>query len=164
MNIFVLHNNPATAARMLCDKHVSKMILETAQMLSTVAVSLGHTDNMLYKPCHQKHPCTIWAGKNQRNWEWLCIHGLAMSDEFTHRYGGIHKSSEVIQYIYNNGLGPRNNKVYKMTKFAQAMPEQYKCDDAVLAYRNYYLGEKKRFAKWTKRQPPNWWINTTENL
>ena len=35
MNIFVLDNDPDTAARMMCDKHVVKMIVESAQMLST---------------------------------------------------------------------------------------------------------------------------------
>ena len=36
MNIFVLHKDPTVAAQMLCDKHVPKMIVESAQMLSTV--------------------------------------------------------------------------------------------------------------------------------
>lgn len=35
MNIFVLHRHPRTAARDHCDKHVVKMIVEYAQMLST---------------------------------------------------------------------------------------------------------------------------------
>lgn len=36
MNIFVLSEGPVEAARMQCDKHVVKMIVETAQMLCTV--------------------------------------------------------------------------------------------------------------------------------
>ena len=164
MNIFVLDNDPAIAARMLCDKHVSKMILETAQMLSTVAVSLGYDDPCLYKPVHAKHPCTLWAGKTYHNWRWLCKHGLAMSDEFEYRYNNRHKSSEVIRVIYENKMGPEQTPFSYRTGFAQAMPDQYKQTNAVKAYRSYYLGEKRRFAKWTKRQPPNWWINTTENL
>ena len=35
MNIFYLHENPEICAEYHCDKHVVKMILETAQMLST---------------------------------------------------------------------------------------------------------------------------------
>lgn len=167
MNIFVLHNNPATAARMLCDKHVSKMILETAQMLSTVAVSLGYDDHCLYKPVHAKHPCTLWAGANKWNWEWLCLHGLAMADEFENIYKTRHKSSEVIEFIYDNNMAPKG-KPYSlfrwMTPFAQAMPDQYKQSNAVEAYRAYYIGEKKRFAKWTNRKPPHWWPNNEENL
>ena len=160
MNIFILHRNPVTAARMLCNKHVSKMILETAQMLSTVAVSLGHNDSCLYKPVHAKHPCTLWTGRSHRNWLWLCKHGLAMSDEFEYRYNNRHKSSEVIEFIYTNKMGPEPKWFGQLTAFAQAMPEQYKHKNAVTAYRNYYLGEKKRFAKWTKRNPPNWWLES----
>ena len=35
MNIFYLDRDPVIAAQMMCDKHVVKMILESAQMLST---------------------------------------------------------------------------------------------------------------------------------
>jgi hypothetical protein len=161
MNIFVLDRNPVKAARMLCDKHVSKMILETAQMLSTVAVSLHSNDPFLYKPVHAKHPCTIWVGESYYNWRWLCRHGLAMHDEFIYRYGRKHKSAEVIQHVSKNKLGPRKKKAFTFwnweTPFAQAMPDEYKHDDPVIAYRTYYLNDKKRFAKWTKRAPPYWW-------
>lgn len=83
-----------------------------------------------------------------------------MSDEFEYRYNNRHKSSEVIRFIYENDMRPKGKPygvINWMTPFAQAMPEQYKNKDAVTAYRNYYLGEKKRFAKWTKRKPPAWW-------
>ena len=164
MNIFVLHTNPAIAAQMLCDKHVSKMILETALMLSTVAVSLGHENPCLYKPVHRKHPCTLWAGESYWNWKWLCVHGLSMADEFEYRYNNRHKSGEVIRFIYDNKLGPTNRQWHKIwqrkTPYAQAMPQEYKNKDAVVAYRNYYLGEKERFAKWTRRTPPEWWKDT----
>ena len=157
MNIFVLDRNPGRAARMLCDKHVSKMILETAQMLSTVAVSLGYEHDCLYKPVHAKHPCTLWAGRSHSNWLWLCKHGLAMAEEFEYRYKNRHKSSEVIEFIYTNNMGPKAKWFGYVTTFAQAMPDQYKHKDAVKAYRAYYIGEKKRFAKWTNRTPPKWW-------
>ena len=35
MNIFVLDKDPHIAAQMHCDRHVPKMIVESAQMLST---------------------------------------------------------------------------------------------------------------------------------
>ena len=35
MNIFVLAEDAAESARMMCDKHVIKMILESCQLLST---------------------------------------------------------------------------------------------------------------------------------
>jgi len=35
MNIFYLHKNPQIIAQELCDKHIVKMPLESAQMLCT---------------------------------------------------------------------------------------------------------------------------------
>ena len=40
----------------------------------------------------------------------------------------------------------------------QAMPEQYKCDDTVKAYRDYVVNEK-HYAQWNKipSRKPDWW-------
>jgi hypothetical protein len=46
----------------------------------------------------------------------------------------------------------------KLTNFVQAMPEQYKNENAVVAYREYYLNEKARFAKWAYSETPDWFI------
>lgn len=146
MNIFVLDNQPTQAAIYQCDKHVVKMILETAQMLSTIAGGP-------YKPTHAHHPCTLWAGATHDNFIWLKVHGLALCNEYTHRYGKRHKCHDVILNIYTpdhllDKIG--------LTPFAQAMPEEFKSDDAVEAYRKYYH-TKQHFCKWTNRNPPDWW-------
>lgn len=152
MNIFVLDHNPEVAATMLCDKHVVKMIVESAQMLSTIAHSNGHTPQ--YRPTHARHPCTLWAGESKSNWEWLVDHSLEMCEEYTRRYNRTHKSLAVIQWCIDNQTGPANDS--GQTPFRLAMPEQYKSSDPVESYRNYYIGEKSRFARW-KTAAPNWW-------
>jgi hypothetical protein len=43
-----------------------------------------------------------------------------------------------------------------MTPFAQAMPNEYKNADAILAYRNYYIVVKKNLIRYTKREKPKW--------
>jgi hypothetical protein len=155
MNIFVVDLNPEVAARMLCDKHVVKMIVETAQILCTVSHNLGDK-NVKYKPTHSKHPCTIWASETNDNYMWLASHGMALCKEYTLRYGKVHKSQEVILKCLTSAVKP---KAIGLTNFAQAMPEQYRNNDVVSAYRNYYIGEKK-FAKWNKnRSAPEWWVN-----
>ena len=83
MNIFVVHQDPQIAAQMLCDKHVVKMILETAQMLCTVVSHTGAETP--YRATHAKHPCTLWAAHSKANWEWLVAHGKAMCMEYTRR-------------------------------------------------------------------------------
>ena len=152
MNIFVVDTDPEKAARQLCDKHVVKMVLETAQMLCTVARQNGF-DNAPYKKAHPKHPCTLWAGKSAANWTWLIDHGLAMCEEYTQRYGRTHKSEAVIRWCRNL---PIRFPAEQLTPFAQAMPEQYKNECTVTAYRAYYHGEKAGFATW-KAEVPKWW-------
>ena len=44
------------------------------------------------------------------------------------------------------------------TPHPQCMPDEYKCDDPVLAYRKYYVNDKKDIAKWERSRPiPNWY-------
>jgi len=151
MNIFVLDRDPKVAARMHCDKHVPKMILETAQMMCTVVATYGH--HTPYRPTHARHPCTIWAGQSRANWNWLTEHGRALCAEYTKRYGKVHKSQSVIEWC---ALTHTELPDVPQTPFAQAMPEQYKNECAVIAYRAYYMGEKAPIATW-KTQAPDWW-------
>lgn len=151
MNIFVLHRDPYVAASMMADKHVLKMVIETAQMLSAVLAVNGQSAP--YKPTHQHHPCTIWAGKSAHNYAWLWHHGRALCEEYTYRYGRIHKTQEHfdttlrrVPYLPRIGV----------TEFALAMPEQYRDPNPVIAYRRYYLGDKARFCTWKERGEPLW--------
>jgi hypothetical protein len=153
MNIFVLDKNPTIAAQMSCDKHVVKMILESAQMLCTVAHAQGF--NAPYKATHKKHPCTIWTGKTKQNWDWLINHGLALCAEYTNRYGKVHKSQQHIEWCKSLNIGLPHDG---LLPFAQAMPSQYKNKCVVSAYRAYYQGEKAKFAKWKSGKIPNWWL------
>ena len=137
MNIFILDSNPKTAATMLCDKHVVKMIVETAQMLCTASSKLGH--DVPYKPTHKKHPCTLWAGESRSNWNWLIDHGIEMCNEYTRRYGRIHKTQTIIEWCKSSKVGPVED--IGLTPFKLAMPEQYKCDVPVKSYSNYYIFE-----------------------
>lgn len=151
MNIFVLDKNPVHAARMQCDKHVVKMVLETAQLLC----SPFEPGMAPYKRTHYNHPCAKWARQSLQNWHWLTAHGLSLAEEYSHRYGKRHKSEEVILWCINHAymLGLPD---IDMTPFPQAMPDEYKGRNTVKAYREYYKGDKSSFAKWTKRNAPKW--------
>ena len=157
MNIFVLNENPWHAAQALCDKHVVKMILETTQLLSTVAARYGSC-YVPYKPTHKNHPCTLWAGQSMENWLWLLQHGIGIANAYMERYGKVHKCLTILGEIYQHGMdGIGIPPSSELTPFAQAMPEKYKSNDAVQAYRAYYIGEKARFAKWRYCDAPEWW-------
>lgn len=151
MNIFVLHTHPKVCAQFHCDRHVVKMILETAQLLSNVAPP----QLCLYKQTHMNHPCSKWARESFENFLWLYELGTELGIEYTHRYGKYHKSVEVM-HLARRFTEPGSFKTTGRTPFALCMPDKYKTDDPVASYRNYYIGEKKRFAKYTKRTVPHW--------
>ena len=151
MNIFAVDQDPKISAQQLCDKHVVKMILESAQMLCAVY----DNGKAPYKRAFYNHPCTIWARESQENYEWLLDHATAMCEEYTKRYGKIHKSQAIILWCFMHYKSLSLPKT-GLTPFAQAMPEQYKNNCGVTAYRAYYNGEKSGFATWKKRKTPDW--------
>ena len=152
MNIFFVHRDPAIAAQMLHDKHVVKMILETAQILSTAAIRHGAPADGLYKPTHENHPSVRWAGDVVGNFAWLSLHGTALCREYSRRFGKIHKSQEVVLSCIARG---RVLPAGDMTDPPQCMPEEYKIPgDPVGGYRRYYLGAKVQQSRWTRRPVP----------
>lgn len=158
MNIFVVDLDPVIAASQLCDKHVVKMVLETAQMLCTVR-NLSNLDSH-YKTAHPSHPCTIWARESSDNYEWLILHGLALAAEYTRRYGRTHKSQQVIEDCLESSHQLTFPSI-GLTPFAVCMGDEYKVtDDVVASYRNYYINAKGYMAKWDKREGsrPDWFI------
>ena len=149
MNIFVLDYDHTTCAQYHCDKHIVKMPLETAQMLSSVYAR--YNEEGPYLPVHGKHPCTLWAGNTVENYKWLWKLGNALLKEYTYRYERTHKCAEVMALLR---CPPKQLTARGFTKFAQAMPDEYKHTDVVTAYRNYYRGAKRNLAVWSKREPP----------
>ena len=156
MNIFVLDEDVKKCAEYHNDKHVVKMILETAQILCGVHhMTNGSTEDVPYRLSHKNHPCSIWARENMSNYLWLCELGLELCKEYTHRYEKRHKSQDVIEWcLINKPNLPENS----FTEPPKAMPDEYKVDDVVQSYRNYYIGEKASFSKWKKRNTPSWFF------
>lgn len=166
MNIFYVHPDPVVAARMLCDKHVVKMPLETAQILCTVASLHGY--EVPYKPTHVHHPCVRWVASDRRAWEWLVEHGLALCDEYTQRYHRrtlkAHAAEEVIEQCkaLGNEWLPKPRRAELPAK---AMPARYRHRSAVKAYRDYYAAEKSSIARWNRGRPaPSWFTERVAAL
>ena len=159
MNIFVLDTDIKKCARYHCDQHVVKMILESVQILCTALNKKGMSTP--YKSTHQKHPCVLWVEYSYDNFIWLKNLTIALNAEYKYRFENTndHKSINVIKEISNYHYENRG-----LTDFAQAMPDKYKVpEDPVMAYRRFYVGEKMRFAKWTKRKIP-YWVRDLEKL
>lgn len=159
MNIFYVSKSPKEAAEFLPDKLIVKMPLESAQMLCTAHRIHSDEDwcdaNGIYKIAYKNHPCTIWARTTSDNYFWLYSHFIALCSEYTRRYGKEHlsftKLEEPLSYL------PSEIKLGGLTKLPQAMPDEYKHENPVLAYRDYVIHEK-HYAKWEKgRDKPDWW-------
>jgi hypothetical protein len=174
LNIFVLHSDTHLAAAYHCDKHVVKMILESAQMLSTAHHLCGaFISSKLYKKTHENHPCNVWVRQSKQNYQWL--HDLfgQLLAEHQYRYslrtlGKSHKCWELFELL---GVTPKNIPDIGLTMWPQCVPDKYKVkDDPIAAYRQFYLGEKSRFAKWKYTDAPKWYttgdiyFDYTENL
>jgi hypothetical protein len=177
MNIFYLDNNPRKCAEMHLDKHVVKMILEYAQLLSTAhrvldgeeyigqsqsgrkatRWKLNDTlkDDVLYKATHINHPSAVWVRQSNNNYTWLFCLFQELLVEYTHRYGKHHSCERLVYFLR---LPPNNIPIGYWTQPTPAMPDIYKVhSNSRESYRNYYLGAKKDMAKWKNRNPPDWW-------
>ena len=158
MNIFFLHFDPKKAAEYHCDKHVVKMILETAQMLYSAHWFLqSPLPEGAYKKAHINHPCSIWVRQSLENYKWLCQLGWYLCKEYQYRYGEskVHKSESHIVWLTNNP--PVGLKGQYITELPQAMPIEYKHSNPVTAYRTYYVENKlkiRNIVKYTRRPPP----------
>ena len=154
MNIFFVDTDAIIAARSLVDRHVCKMIIESAQLLSTTH-QIYKPNPDLYKATHINHPCNIWTRTTVGNYNWLYLHFCGLLDEYTFRYDKIHACSRLREPLYNS---PRNiDQTYEQTPIPLCMPDEYKIsDDLIKCYREYYRKGKKHLHKYKKRNPPEW--------
>ena len=153
MNIFHLDKDPRICAEYHCDKHVVKMILETAQMLSTAYRKKFGDNDDLYKTAYPKHPMTIWVGDSGDNFFW----SVQLLDQplyqYTVRYKKVHKTIKISNLLHSKHKLWHTWKT-KFTRPPLCMPDEYKSDDYIQSYRNYYIGDKKRFARYTSVDTP----------
>ena len=177
MNIFYVNSDPEVAARSMVDRHVVKMILETAQLLSTAHRVIdgeeyvgqsqsgrkakrwrlsGNVDAIMYAATHINHPSAVWVRENSANYNWLYDHLLALGREYTYRYGRTHLTIDKLKDILKDS--PQNIKQSNvMTKMPSCMDKQYIVSvDPITNYRNYYNYGKTDLLRWSNRQPPQW--------
>lgn len=188
MNIFYLSRSPVQSAEWHCDKHVVKMIIEYAQLLSTAHRVLdgkqyieekrnvggsrkikrwkldSDLESVLYKASHISHPSAIWARANDDNYAWLANLLCSLCEEYTHRYGKYHKVEQTgLCYILLKNL-PKNIPIGDFFDPPPAMKEQYKIPgNSIMSYRKYYIEDKSRFAKWKNRPIPQWYMEGLKN-
>jgi hypothetical protein len=177
MNIFYLDRDPERAAQYHCDKHVVKMILESAQLLSTAhrvldGVMVGgksktgrnvkrwslnnEFDSVYYSASHVNHPSAVWVRASPYHYNWLHALFGHLLTEYTFRYGKIHKCEGLLKPLQRFPSNQSYASIFEEPP--QCMPDDSKnILSSVIAYRNYYYNHKARFAKWSVRPTPSWW-------
>lgn len=184
INIFYIEVDPYRAAESMVDRHVVKMVLETAQLLSTAHRVLDgveitkkvyvegslparyrnkkkwqlpdERDTKMYSATHVNHPSAIWVRQSNNNYNWLYCHFVGLLKEYTHRYGKVHKCDAMKLTL---SFPPNNIPVGYFTPPTPAMPDEYKVGADVLAsYRKYYIHGKSHLHKYTKRYSPEWLV------
>lgn len=175
MNVFKLNEDPSISAMLQNDKHVVKMATEYAQLLSTAhrvldgeeyydktannrrikrwRMSDDVMESTLYKASHINHPSNIWTRETSANYRWLHTLWIETCNEYTFRYGKEHGAYTKLHALVADL--PKNITEGELTFLPQAMPDDVKGDDSVLAYQKYYRQYKAHFSKWTKRDTPD---------
>lgn len=157
MNIFYLDQDPKKAAEYHNDKHVIKMLLETAQLLCTCQVFFGNEDKELYRVTHVNHPSSIWVRESADNYRWTYELFVELQKQYGWRYGKIHMSYRKLRDILM--IPPPEIPEIGLTPVRLAMPDVYRTSDPVESYRKYYNEEKARFSAWTlPATVPHWFI------
>ena len=179
MNIFYLHREPQICAEMHCDRHVLKMIIEYAQLMSTAHRVLDGEEyyaltangrkikrwrmpdekyeNGLMKASHVHHPSNVWVRASKANYVWLNQMWNHLLLEYTHRYGKRHACADRMDVLY---AWPENIPDGPFTPPTPAMPDDCKiANNSLASYHKYYIEKKVSFAKWTKREIPTWFQN-----
>lgn len=180
MNIFYLDSDPKQCAIEHADKHVVKMILEYAQLLSTAhrvidgTLTIGvsdsgrkktsyrlpdERDNILYSATHINHPSAIWVRQSDKNYDWLFNLFQELMTEYTYRYGKVHACSRLEIALCNL---PKGIPQKPFTEPTPAMPDDVKViGSSIKSYQNYYIKNKGHLAKWKNRPTPIWYNDNT---
>ena len=183
MNIFALSELPEEAAKFHNNSHVVKMIVESAQLLSTAhrvldgnIVTITDEKNgkarkkkiwefqsndprlEIYAATHINHPCSVWTRASSENYQWLyqLWEELIKEWHFRFSHNKVHRCEKIRDLI--KAL-PNNITIGKRTPFALAMPEERKIsNDPVECYREYYRKDKAHLSKWGNRDSPIWMV------
>lgn len=179
MNIFYINEDPKLCAQEHNDKHVVKMILEYAQLLSTAHrmidgvlteglsksgrkskryVLPDRREEVLYVATHANHPSAKWTRHSKDNYDWLFKMWTYLLEEYTHRYGKVHSSQRIAHQLATSPNGIPTKEGFSPPW--RAMPDDVKIgNDSLASYRNYYITHKYKMSRWTNRQVPNWFAD-----
>jgi len=158
MNIFYLDPDPIISAHMHCDQHLHKMILESAQMLSTAVhtylekqeFDAPEIERIIYKSSYRNHPCTQLVSSSLYMIDWVIKLCYELEDIRQGLGHNTHASMEVIKAIdawYGNRMitsAPPYPAIFCGPAFIKLNNAAYPTVQS--KYRAYYLHKAKQWA------------------
>lgn len=155
MNIFVVDPDSWVCAEALDDLRLNKMIIETAQLLSTAMWQQGCPPCDIYKSTHVNHPCAVWARASSENYSWLLLYMSNLVEQRYERTGKYHASYRIFNTLCG---GPKLMPQGPLTPWPNCTPFKH-IEDVHEAYK-LTLKDKwakdKRPPKWTNKNKPSW--------
>jgi len=160
----------------LCDQHIVKLPLEAVQLLYT-AWAVLHPDEAWrehapynkqgtargYRATHINHPWAKWVRATMANYLFCADYAIALCVEYTRRYGKVHAIEGHARWLRSKGPPALNvGKFWEHTPFplcvqeTSSAPVALTLDEAIDAYRNYYVLKKADMARYTRGRRPVW--------
>lgn len=161
MNLFVFDSCPSKSALWLDDVRKNKMLLESAQMLSTaVRFNDPFTSLPVYKSAYVSHPCTRWVRSSRANFKWTLDWMISLGEQKR----GSHKSLSLVPY-FKQYLENGSFRSDTLTPFANCARNLERgvdfsyIDDVPKAYRLYMVERWKETnvtLSWRWGEEPEW--------
>jgi len=165
-NLYILDNYPKQVAACYIDNHVQSYIVDYAKILSAChhlnnPFAFKSSNKRIYRMCFKNHTITKWARVNTSHYEWLFGLWEALCNEYAFRFNKTHKTEKIKSDLRRKPHLVRSDEI----NFLQFLPDAFKVkNNAIQAYRNYYVEHFHSRAVWTNRGQPDWWITHLRNL
>ena len=185
MNLFFLSHRLEVSPTLLCDKHIVKMILETAQLLWCAwHCQYPNLDQYphpikVYRKTHTNHPTSIWVRACEAHYQYAIYYGMLACLEYTKRYHKVHACQKHFEYLNHLGFPGNDSNESQKEKTILAtkdiphglqyiplcMPHEHIVYDeqkqplGIASYQKYYISKQHAFKMtWTKTKTPSFFI------
>ena len=170
VNFFYLDKDPIKCAKYYCNKHILKIPIEIAQILSKIHYELK--SKIDYSKIYQNSTVVkntlgpyCWIKESLDNYYWATQLGLELINEYKFRYNKIeHKTECILQYLYENPPNLPKNGETKFIGTNKYDMFQYISNDPIICARYNYAEMKCITDKWNKDGPPDWFIKIKKSI
>jgi hypothetical protein len=160
VNLFYLDSDPKKCAQYYCDRHVNKIMVEIAQMLSQAHYDFGN-EIPPYKKSKLIKPQILiytWITESRGNYIFAGKLALELLEEYKYRYNKeTHACIYPLAWLTSHiplRLPDKGQTKFKLTNNVFAYEDYF---SEIEASRFVYVDYKCKKDRWTKRPKPEWY-------